>query len=82
MNEGALEDLAVQLKGHNETSITSALTMQESNLRTRHAKKTKDQKLSLENSRVMELRTTTHDGALEGLVGQLRELNATDVIST
>ena len=51
-------------------------------MRARHAKKRKDQKLSLENDRVMELKCIKHDEALKDLAGQLKELNATNIIST
>ena len=51
------------------------------NLRARHAKKRKDQKLSLENDRVTELNTIKHDGAFKGLAGQLNESNAAYDIS-
>ena len=48
-------------------------------MRARHSKKKKDQKLSLENGRVMELKIIEHDEALKDLAGQLKELNATNI---
>ena len=43
-------------------------------MRARHAKKRKDQKLSHENGRGMELKTIKHDEALKDLAGQLNKL--------
>ena len=48
-------------------------------MRARHAKKRKDRILSPESGRVMELKIVKHDLTLNGLGGQLKELNATDI---
>ena len=45
-------------------------------------RKRRTEQLSVENSIVMEFKSIYNDGALADLAGQIKELNATNILST